>query len=181
MATLFTLAEGIRKCSSCPLYKSRIVAVPGEGSVNAKVMFIGEAPGNEEDRIGQPFVGRSGKYLDLMLKKIGLSRNDVFITGAVKCHPLKNRTPLALELKTCTSLWLTKQIDVLHPQIIVLLGATAVKAVLPKIKVSESHGTVIVHENKSYFVTYHPSSAMRFPAIRKLMEEDFSVLQKEIR
>src|SRR3989338_3951753 len=110
MKTLYSLAEGIRHCTACPLWKSRTLAVPGEGPSNAKIMFLGEAPGAEEDRQGLPFVGRSGKFLDELFTTVGITRKEVFITGAVKCHPEKNRTPTSHEVYTCKSLWLDQQI-----------------------------------------------------------------------
>src|SRR3989338_5705960 len=107
--TLFSLAEEIRRCTSCPLYKNRMLAVPGEGGFAKRVMVVGEAPGAEEDRMGLPFVGRSGKFLDAMLLVAGLNRGDVFVTGACKCRPPKNRTPSTREITTCHDLWLGKK------------------------------------------------------------------------
>jgi len=133
----FSLAEEIRKCTACPLWKSRTLAVPGEGIFNKqisdkqiKLFFIGEAPGEEENRQGLPFIGRSGKFLDEMLKIAGVERKDVFITGAVKCHPPKNRNPTAKELKICKELWLDNQINIIQPKLIVILGKVALKSLL---------------------------------------------------
>src|SRR3989344_7674711 len=110
MPTIFSLAEEIRRCTACPLYKNATLAVPGDGPKNAKIMLIGEAPGEEEDRQGLPFVGKSGKYLTTLLESIGVQREDVFITSSVKCRPPKNRVPVSHELKTCKENWLSKQI-----------------------------------------------------------------------
>jgi len=179
--TLFSLAEQIRRCTECSLWKSRTLAVPGEGPSNAKIMFIGEAPGGEEDRQGLPFIGRSGRFLTEMLNKIGIDRKNVFITGAVKCHPLASRIPKKNEWETCKELWLDKQVELLKPSLIVLLGSTAIQSSLGEKKdLAKVHGSIVINGNRKYFLTYHPSAAMRFPAIKKLMEKDFVKLKKMI-
>src|SRR4051794_25059893 len=96
------LAEKIRVCEKCPLHKSRMHAVPGDGSIKARVMFIGEAPGQLEDRTGSPFVGAAGQFLNKLLEETGLNRSDLFITNTVKCRPPRNRIPKAAEIETCT-------------------------------------------------------------------------------
>lgn len=176
--TLSALAEGIRRCTACPLWKSRTIAVPGEGPSNARIMFVGEAPGAEEDRVGFPFVGRSGKFLDEMLSVAGIERKNVFITGSCKCRPPQNRIPAAFELATCRSLWLDKQVASIKPEIIVLLGKAALFSKLGEQKVGLLHGKLIEKNNQNYFVTFHPAAGMRFPQIRELMKEDFKVLRK---
>ena len=170
---LTTLANQIKKCKKCPLYKSRKKAVPGEGPKKAKIMFIGEAPGAEEDKVGKPFVGRSGRFFDQLLKKNKINRKKVFITGAVKCHPPKNRNPKLKELKICKKLYLDKQIKTIKPKLIVILGRIALKSLLNQNKIK--HGKRI----KNYFITYHPAAAMRFPKIKKAMEKDFKKIKKE--
>ncbi|PIN74057.1 uracil-DNA glycosylase [Candidatus Woesearchaeota archaeon CG10_big_fil_rev_8_21_14_0_10_45_16] len=171
--TLFSLAEGIRKCTACPLWRSRTLAVPGEGA--GKIMVVAEAPGVEEDRTGKLFMGRSGKFLDEMLKMAGLDRKNIFLTGSVKCHPPQNRKPVSRELKTCKELWLDKQMSMVEPELIVVLGGVALKSLLNKSKVDDLHGKLI---DGKYFVTYHPAAAMRFPSVRKKMEEDMTVLKR---
>ncbi len=176
--TLFSLAEQIRRCTACPLYKKRMLAVPGEGKVGSQLMLIGEAPGAEEDRMGLSFVGRSGKFLDVMLSRIGLNRADVFVTGACKCRPPENRVPTVSELVTCRELWLLKQIELVDAKFVVLLGGAALWSVLGEREVKKWHGKVVVREGRRYFVTYHPSAGMRFPSVRQLMERDFGKLGK---
>ncbi len=176
--TLFSLAEQIRRCTACPLYKGRLLAVPGEGKVGSRLMLIGEAPGAEEDRQGMPFVGRSGKFLDVMLSGIGLDRADVFVTGACKCRPPQNRVPTSKELVTCRELWLHKQIQLVDAGVVVLLGSSALWSVLGEREMMKWHGKVVVKDGRKYFVTYHPSAGMRFPAVRKLMVKDFLKLGK---
>lgn len=178
---LYELSEGIRKCTACPLWESRTLVVPGEGLSKTKVMFVGEAPGAEEDRVGRPFVGRAGKFLDDLFEKNGIKRKDVFITGSVKCHPPKNRNPTAKELKTCKGLWLDKQIEIIKPELIVILGGIALKSLFNKTKINAFHGKTITKNKQEYFVTYHPAAGMRFLKIRKEMEKDFKKLGKLIR
>jgi len=177
---IFTLSEEIRRCTACPLWKGRTLAVPGEGPKNAKIIVIGEAPGAEEDHQGVPFVGRSGKFLDSLFTKINLNRKNIFITSVVKCHPPQNRTPNSTEINTCQELWLHKQITLINPQIIILLGSTAVKATFKTNILSKQHGTIVKKNNNNYFITYHPSAAMRFPKINQLMTQDFLKLKKII-
>jgi len=178
MTTLFSLAEEIRRCTACPLYKSRLLTVPGEGSSNAKIMFVAEAPGEEENRQGLPFVGRSGKFLDELLKIAAIEREDIFITGACKCHPENNRTPRVSELKKCKELWLDQQIELIKPKLVVILGRSALKSLLNKNKLSELQGKKITENKQQYFITYHPSAGLRFPKIAKIMQEDFKKLKK---
>ncbi len=174
---LFLLAEEIRRCTSCPLWKKRTLAVPGEGPEKAKIMFIGEAPGAEEDREGMPFIGRSGKFLDQLLKIAGLKRENVFLTGAVKCRPENNRMPTAKELKICRELWLEKQIEIIKPELIVILGRAALKSLLNRSAVKKLHGRMVVEKGQKYFITFHPAAGMRFPETGKLIKADFQKLK----
>jgi uracil-DNA glycosylase family 4 len=119
------LAAQIRGCKKCPLHASRTVAVPGEGQPSAKVMIIGEAPGREEDASGQPFVGAAGRFPNQVLAGSGLRREDLFITNVVKCRPPNNRVPRKNEVETCTTHYLFRQIALLNPRLIMLLGAVA--------------------------------------------------------
>lgn len=181
LPTLFSLAEDIRKCTACPLYKNTTLAVSGDGSKDAKIMLVGEAPGEEEDRQGLPFVGRSGKLLDQMLEVAGLNRKKIFITNVVKHRPPNNRVPKASEIKTCTELWLDKQINFLKPKLIIVLGRIALKTLTKENSVEEFHGKVIEKDNLRYFITYHPSAALRFAETRKKMEDDFRKLKNMIK
>lgn len=176
--TLFSLSEQIRKCTSCPLYKGNTLAVAGEGPKNAKIVIVGEAPGEEEDRQGRPFIGSSGKFLDQMLGIAGIERDKIFITNVVKHHPPKNRIPTMKEVKTCKELWLDKQIEIIKPQLIIILGRIALKSLLNEKSVEKFHGKMIGRNKQKYFVTYHPSAALRFSKIRTEMEKDFSKLKK---
>ncbi|SVD35334.1 uncharacterized protein METZ01_LOCUS388188, partial [marine metagenome] len=115
------IAKKIAQCQTCPLYETRTLTVPGEGDPTSDIMFIGEAPGLNEDKEGSPFVGRAGKLLDQLLNEIGLSRNKVFITNMVKCRPPNNRDPTPSEMSSC-SRHLDSQIQVIEPTVIVTLG-----------------------------------------------------------
>jgi len=126
------IADEVRVCVKCPLWQGRRKAVPGEGTIEAAVVFVGEAPGYWEDVKGLPFVGAAGKVLDTLLDKIGLPRENVFITNVVKCRPPENRVPRSLEVTTCTSLYLNRQISLIQPKIIATLGRHSTAYVLSK-------------------------------------------------
>jgi DNA polymerase len=172
------LHEGIRECTACRLHCERTHAVPGEGRLSVPVMFIGEAPGANEDREGRPFIGRAGQFLDQLLLAVGLDRQSVFITSSVKCRPPGNRTPKHDELETCRRLWLERQIELVDPGIIVLLGKTPLRQLFGEKKASlaDLHGTVRERQGRRYLLTYHPAAAMRFPTVRCAMQEDFRKL-----
>ncbi|MBI2633739.1 MAG: uracil-DNA glycosylase [Parcubacteria group bacterium] len=155
--------------------------VPGEGSLRAKIVFIGEAPGKEEERLGRPFVGRAGKLLDRSLKEIGLERKKVYITNVVKIRPTNseggNRKPTPQEIKKHLP-YLTQELKKLKPKIIVLLGATSVEAILGKTyTVSKFHGKIIEKCGRKYLVTYHPAAILRFPKYRRKFQNDLKKLR----
>ena len=172
--SLSLLAEKINKCKACPLWKARINAVPGEGPSKAKIMIIGEAPGRKEDEQGRPFVGLAGKRLNKLLEKNRIDRKNVFITNVVKCRPPENRVPTEAESKICIKLYLNKQINLIKPKLIILLGETASNNFLP-FKFKDVRGKFIKQDNFIFFPVYHPSAA-RFTGIRKKLEEDFAKL-----
>lgn len=157
------LAEKIRKCKSCRLSRTRKKAVPGEGSINAEIMLVGQAPGRKEDETGRPFVGRSGKFLDFLLEKNNIKRKDVFITSAVKCFPPKNRKPKPDEIIACEH-YLVEQIRRVDPKTIVLLGSVA-KAFMERNK--------NLAKTRRIIATVHPAAGMRFPSSRKKIMEAF--------
>ncbi len=173
------LHEVIRNCTLCPLHETRTNSVPGEGPATSRVMFIGEAPGAREDESGRPFVGRSGKLLTSMIQEIGLSRNIVFITSIVKSRPPKNRTPTQIEISACRP-YIERQIEIINPKIVVLLGGVAISSLVGSWKVSEAHGRFIETGDRTYFMTYHPAAALRFPKVKVTMREDFQTLSQEL-
>jgi len=166
------LNREITSCRLCGLWRGRTRAVPGEGSPAARVMFVGESPGKEEDIQGRPFVGRSGRLLDSLSRQIGLDRRRVYITSVLKCRPPGNRPPRGDEIRACKP-FLERQISVVDPEVIVLLGSVASKTLLGKGRVASLHGTFLEAEGRKYFVTYHPAAGLRFPMIRKELEVDF--------
>jgi len=152
-----------RHCTACPLGQlGRKNIVFGEGAPNAKLLFIGEGPGREEDILGRPFVGRSGKLLDKILEVAGLERSDVFIANVVKCRPPGNRKPTPIESRTCKKLLLLKQIKIIRPQLICTLGSSALEALIEqKVAITRMRGTILQHENLTILPTYHPAYILR--------------------
>ena len=173
---LAEIHESIHSCTLCPLHETRTIAVPGEGSPNAKLFFIGEAPGAKEDETGRPFVGRSGKLLTTLIEEIGLSREDVFISSILKCRPPNNRVPKQSEREVCRP-YVEKQMDLIKPRVIILLGGTAISSMVGPWKVTETHGTFFEAQGRTYFMTFHPAAALRSTGVKELMRKDFKILQ----
>jgi uracil-DNA glycosylase len=165
------IAAEIRACRLCK--KDGLgKAVPGEGNPDARVVFVGEAPGKEEAKSGRPFIGRSGKFLRKMIRELGLEENEVFITSPGHYLPLRG-TP-SKETIIHGRQHLFKQLSVIKPKIVVLLGNSACVAMLDsKMEMSRSHGTLVEKEGRKYFITFHPAYAMRFPDGKKLFIRDF--------
>ena len=169
---LLALAKKIDTCKRCELYKSANHTVVGEGAASAKVVFVGEAPGYHEDIQGRPFVGNAGKYLSLLLEKVGLRRDDIYITNIIKHRPPENRDPLPAEIAAC-SLWLEEQLTQLSPKIIVTLGRWSLNFFSPTKKISEVHGLPFRTQDKVILPMYHPAAALRNTRIGSSLEEDF--------
>lgn len=169
------VSREIENCRECKKGKSG-KAVPGEGNPNAKIFFVGEAPGRKEAKTGRPFVGPSGRYLTHLLNSIGVNREEVYITSPVKYFP-GFRAPTDDEISHGKT-HLLEQIEVVKPKLIVLLGNVAVKVLLGEgFKISKIHGKPIKKEGVIYFPTFHPSAARRFLKFRRLMREDFKKLK----
>ncbi|MFC1720669.1 uracil-DNA glycosylase family protein [Patescibacteria group bacterium] len=182
------LAEQIRICEKCPLAEGRLYAVPGSGSGKSGIVFIGEGPGAREDKIGEPFVGAAGKFLDEMLADIGLKRADVFITNIVKCRPPNNRDPLPDEVKICTENFLWKQLEILNPKVIITLGRHAMHRFIPSDKkIGEVHGMLFhltspkTDKKFNILPLYHPAAALYNGGLRKTLKEDFQNVPKIIK
>lgn len=182
------LEEKIKTCRKCPLGELRTNAVPGSGSYEAKIMFVGEAPGYWEDQKGLPFVGRAGKVLDELLAGIGLKREEVYITNVVKCRPPNNRDPTEEEINACSP-YLDKQIDIIRPKIIVPLGRHSMTYILKKFSfepepISKIHGKIF--EARTLFgkivimPMYHPAVALYKPQLREELEKDFKKLKETL-
>lgn len=189
MSKLLLLEDQIRKCRNCRLFEGTNNAVPGEGNPEADIMFIGEAPGKDEDLQGKPFVGAAGKFLAELLEVINLNREDVYITNVVKHRPPNNRDPLDDEIEACRG-YLEQQIAIIKPKLIVTLGRHAMNRFMPGLKISEVHGqakrvksVVSGIPDKIYFPLYHPASALYNPGLRGTLIADMKkipILLKKI-
>lgn len=166
------IAATIRSCTLCDLHKTRTRAVPGAGSYHAEILFIGEGPGEQEDKQGLPFVGRSGAYLDKMFKLIGISRDQVFITNVVKCRPPQNRDPLPHEIETCKP-YLDQQINLIDPLMVVTVGRYGMTRYFPGGKITQIHGQAKIENGRAYYPLFHPAYILRNIAAEPLMIADF--------
>jgi uracil-DNA glycosylase len=165
----------VRACTRCPLHVSRLNAVPGEGPVDAAIMFIGEGPGANENRTGRPFVGAAGKFLEELLASAGLVREDVYITNVVKSRPPNNRDPLPDEIDACKP-YLVQQLRIIDPELIVTLGRFAMERWLPDKRIARVHGQAFRYGKRLIVPMFHPAAALRRPEWRPLLEEDFLLL-----
>ncbi|MDQ5890390.1 MAG: uracil-DNA glycosylase [Candidatus Dependentiae bacterium] len=172
---LARLRSYYKDCQRCPLAaEGRAQVVFGEGCPTARVLFIGEAPGKEEDLLGRPFVGRSGRLLTRMLDKLGLTRDVVYVANTARCRPPENRQPTPEESGTCISHILLREINIIRPQLICTLGATATGALLDiKQSLSSLRGKIIQTEYFSIMPTYHPAYLLRNPPAQSIVEADF--------
>jgi aspartate racemase len=166
------IAAEVRVCTKCDLCKGTKNGVPGEGSASAEIMFIGEGPGFNEDRLGRPFVGQAGHLLDKMIAAIGMRREDVFIANVVKHRPPENRDPLPDEIAACAD-YLDRQIAALKPKVIVTLGRFSMARYFPGSKISAIHGQAKKFDQFIAVAMFHPAAALRAPAVMKQFEEDF--------
>lgn len=182
------VATEVMACRKCPLWKKRKKPVPGEGDINADVMFIGEAPGYWEDIKGTPFVGSAGEILDEMLSQIGLSRNKVYIANILKCRPPENRDPSASEIEACVP-YLDQQIRIIKPKIIVTLGRHSTSYIFSKGRlevagITKLHGRKYEVELLGFKILlipmYHPAAVLYNPKYRSALERDFQLLRQEL-
>ena len=171
MSALTELYNEIALCQRCEIAKYRTKVVPGEGAEDADILFIGEAPGWHEDQQGRPFVGPAGQYLDTLLASINLKREQVYIANVIKCRPQGNRDPLPIEIHNCRK-WLERQIEIIHPKIIVTLGRYSMAMFFPGKSISKIHGTAQKRDNVIYYAMYHPAAALHQQSLRKVIEED---------
>ncbi len=171
------LYEQSKTCTKCRLANFRTNYVFGEGNPEAHIVVIGEAPGAEEDAQGRPFVGRSGKLLDKILEAIGFSRTDVYICNILKCRPPENRNPLADETECCIS-WLMAQLELIRPQILLLLGRVAANTLLGnKQSMGSLRGKILRWNSYDVIVTYHPAALLRNPNWKRQCWEDVKMLR----
>lgn len=170
------IAAEIIKNNVCPdLAKQATQLVFGDGNINADIVFIGEAPGKQEDIQGKPFVGASGRFLSEMLESIGMKREDVYITNIVKYRPPKNRDPLPEEKKTFMK-YLQAQLDVIQPKLVVTLGRHSMNCFLPDLQISKVHGEPQQIADQVYLPLYHPAAALYNGGMRATLLEDFALV-----
>ncbi|HVA87651.1 MAG TPA: uracil-DNA glycosylase, partial [Candidatus Saccharimonadales bacterium] len=178
---LAQIADEVRVCTRCRLHEQRQRAVPGEGNPATEVVFVGEAPGFNEDREGRPFVGRAGGLLVKLLASIGWQRDDVFITNVVKCRPPENRDPAPDEIAACAP-FLRRQLEALDPALVVTLGRYSMGAFMPGARISQAHGTMQPVKPESgapdalAFAMYHPAAALRGTEIERTSFADMSAV-----
>lgn len=175
--TLAEIAEEVKNCTLCELFRTATNAVPGEGNPEARVMFIGEAPGWHEDKQGKPFVGNSGKFLNELIESAGLTRDEVFITNIVKHRPPGNRDPLPDEIAACAG-YLERQIAAIDPDVIVTLGRHSMNRYFPGERISKIHGKPKRVGTRLVVPMYHPAAALHNGALRSTIEDDFKRLPK---
>jgi DNA polymerase len=166
----------------CKLKETAIQPVFGSGNPNAKIVFIGEAPGKKEDETGTPFVGAAGKFLAEMLAAIGTRREDVYITNIVKYRPPDNRDPEDHEKKEC-ALWLHDELNFINPDLVVFLGRHSMMHFLPELKISEAHGKLVHRKipnfkSEHFFPLYHPAAALYNGSMRNTLMDDFKKIPK---
>lgn len=181
METLKDIEDEIRSCKRCELWMTKTNYVPGEGNPNARIIFVGEAPGREEDKQSRPFVGNAGKYLTEVMQKFGLRREDVYITNVLKCRPPNNRDPKLEEIEACKP-YLIRQLDVIRPDMIVCLGRHSANVIfnlfgLKFSGISKVRGKVFEAERwgkKIKIVAiYHPAAVLYRPQLKEDFEKDF--------
>ena len=175
--SLVKVSSEVTVCTKCRLCETRRNAVPGEGLESSRIIFVGEAPGEQEDVKGRPFVGAAGRLLTELLASVGLRREDVYITNVVKCRPPKNRPPRKDESATCRP-YLDRQISLITPRIICPMGNSAIHSLMDSDKsVTDLHGMPFEIGPVTFFPMYHPAAALYTFELRKVMEEDFKKLR----
>jgi len=167
--------QKVIKCKKCELHKTRDNAVPGKGNFKSDVIFVGEAPGKNEDKYGEPFIGIAGKKLNSALEMAGVSRDNVYITNIVKCRPPNNRVPKTDERNTCQE-YLKEEIAIIKPKIICVLGNTAFNSVLGGSEITKFRGKVIRKNNQLYFITIHPAATIYNQKLIDVLNEDIAAL-----
>jgi DNA polymerase len=178
--SLEKIAAEVKGCPLCRLSRTRKNAVPGEGQLAAKIMFIGEAPGRNEDEEGRPFVGAAGRILDDLLQKAGIERSQVFITNVVKCRPPNNRVPDEDEAAACRP-YLDRQIALIKPKVICVLGRTAYSSLLGGSSITTNRGKIVEKAGQKYFLTFHPAAAIYNKSLLSALEADLKKLAREIK
>ena len=175
---LASAQQELGNCARCRLHTTRSTIVFGEGSPTARVVFVGEGPGYDEDKQGRPFVGKAGKLLDKMIRALGYARNEVYICNMVKCRPPKNRTPNSEEIEACSP-FLTKQIDAIRPRVICALGACAAQSLLQSTRpISQLRGKVHHWRGLPFVATFHPAYLLRNPSQKPAAWQDLLQIRR---
>jgi len=177
---LETIKQNVIKCTKCDLCKTRTNAVPGKGNFQSDVIFVGEAPGRNEDRNGEPFIGVAGKKLSIALDEAGISRDAVYITNIVKCRPPNNRVPKTIERETCQE-YLKQEISIIKPKIICILGNTAFNSILGGSEITKFRGKIVRKDNQLYFITIHPAATIYNQKLINVLKSDIVKLFDLIR
>ncbi len=179
--SISALNEFVSKCERCSLFKTKTKDVPGVGSETADVMFIGEAPGKDEDLQGEPFVGRAGQLLTELIESLGWQRSDVYIANVLKHRPPNNRDPLPAEAEACWP-YLKRQIEIIDPKLIVFLGRHAMNRFFPTLQISKHHGKAFRKEfngrKQVFYALYHPAVALYNGSMKETLQTDFNRIPK---
>ncbi|QUI23914.1 uracil-DNA glycosylase [Vallitalea pronyensis] len=164
-------------CTRCDLHKTRTHLVFGEGDIHTHLMFIGEAPGEQEDLSGTPFVGKSGQLFNKILASVNIPREEIYIANIVKCRPPRNRNPLETEKNACLP-YLRNQVKLIHPKIIVCLGRVSAQSIINKnFRITKEHGVWVDRKGYYLIATYHPSALLRDPTKKREAWEDFKKIK----
>ena len=174
------IKKKVVECTKCELSATRNNAVPGKGNYKSDVIFVGEAPGKNEDMKGEPFIGVAGNKLSSALESAGITRDQVYITNIVKCRPPKNRVPTTIERNTCQN-YLKKEIEIIKPKIICILGNTAFNSLLDGKEITKFRGKIVRKNNQLYFLTIHPAATIYNQKLISVLKKDIKKLFKLIK
>jgi len=177
---LEVIKHNVMKCTKCDLCKTRTNSVPGKGNFQSDVIFVGEAPGRNEDKNGEPFVGVAGKKLSIALEQAGISKDAVYITNVVKCRPPNNRVPNTSERNTCQE-YLKQEMAIIKPKITCILGNTAFNSILGGSEITKFRGKVVRKDNQLYFLTVHPAATIYNQELIEVLKSDIVKLFDLIR
>jgi len=172
--------QDVIKCTKCDLCKTRTNSVPGKGNFQSDVIFVGEAPGRNEDKDGEPFVGIAGKKLSIALEEANISRDSIYITNVVKCRPPNNRIPSTIERNTCQE-YLKQEISIIKPKIICILGNTAFNSILGGSEITKFRGKIVQKNSQLYFLTIHPAATIYNQKLINVLKKDILKLFDTIR